>query len=495
MGNGIIGILEEGLRFIVWVLLKFIFFIVDGLYEAIKLIATFNILDENSQVWDYYKWFMAAFLAFFIIFRLTKRYFKTMIDNEEAESFKPVDLILKIAGIGFLVVMAPFILKSFGSLLSNLISSIETVFGVETNKFSHILLNLPDTGIDKSMFDKLGEININQKNADKEFIYLADSTTLLCMFISSIFAGYLMLLMAVQIGTRMLSIVLKLIVAPYSFSSIVDNKNEQFSTWWKLFVADFLSSYLQMLLLIIGTTLVIGINFGGNDTPTFISALAKVLATIGVLMGTINAPSGVAQLIGSDIGASSAIQSLQTTGATLGIAKSAVGAVGGAVLGSAKMAANKGIYGLGRALGGKSIAEQAQTGVGAKITGNGGAFSDSSGNTTIPSNGLDFKENQTQYGGTSDRAGISGWKTAISNMKQDGIVSTAMNIKEAGLPNVAKAVGDVANTATLKDVFSKSSNMTTSQRFKVGAAKVASFGANALYTNASRNIMQGGKKK
>ena len=44
-----------------------------------------------------------------------------------------------------------------------------------------------------------------------------------------------------------------------------------------------------------------------------LSGLAKILALIGTLFAVLNAPSGISQLIGSDLSVSSALQSLQTT--------------------------------------------------------------------------------------------------------------------------------------------------------------------------------------
>lgn len=481
-----LSIFENIFRWILWVILKLLLFIIDILYDAIKSIAFFNVLDNNN-VWSYFSIFVSAFLVLFIVIRLAKRYLKTLVDDEEAEHFKPENLILKIAAIGFLILVLPFILKSFGNLLSQLVNKIEVIFGVQTNSFSAILLSSAHDNIDINNIDI---IDINEKNGDA-YRYLPNLNTFLILFIASVFSGYLMLLIGIQIGGRLLSMVMKLIIAPYSLSSIVDERNDSFPTWWKLFIADFLSTYIQMILLLVGTTLILGFNFAsGNE---FTSGLAKDIALIGALFGVLNAPNGISQIIGSDIGVSSALQSLQTTMMGMNIASSAGRLIGG----TATYAGAAATYLTGRAVGGASMKNIANntTPTSRTITGtlmgSGGGFQSgegfqSGGGGNVPSGSLDLSMHETpgQQGSiVSDRSGLHGIPNAFRN--SHGIGDFVSNIKSAGLPNMAGAVSNInQNNGSVRDMANKGN---------IGgmAIRGMAWGASKMY-GASMNRLQKG---
>lgn len=349
-------IIEEFIRIILWAVGHFCFWILDIIYDSIKSIAYFNILSSDSNVWNYFSIFISAFLVLFIVIRLAKRYLKTLIDEEESERFRWDWVILRIAAIGFLIIILPFVLKTFGNLLSQLVDKIESVFGVQSNKFSNIILDaMPDTNI---TINNIDSIKINDK-LHGSYKYASSLNDLLSMVISAVFTAFLLLLIGIQIGSRLLSIFLKLIISPYALSSVVDEKNDVFPTWWKLMIADILATYIQMLLLIVGSTFILGIHF--NASNGFTSGLAKLIALIGALFGVLNAPSGVSQIIGSDIGVTSALQSMQTTllGGQMLSMLGNIGSFGAAGL----------TYGVGRIFGGgsmKSISNAANNGVGLK---------------------------------------------------------------------------------------------------------------------------------
>jgi hypothetical protein len=479
-------IFEDIFRWILWVLLKFLLFICDQLFMAVKSIAYFNILSE-SKVWAYFTGFMGAFLTLFIVFRVAKRYLRSIVDEEEAEHFKPDNLVLKLAAIGFLIAVMPFLLKTFGNLLSDLINKIETIFLVNSDNFSSILIGSSDIGA--ANYKDIDLWDINEKTNGGDYLHIPSLNTFLCMFIATVFSFYLMLLIGIQIGGRMLSMVMKLIIAPYSFSSIIDEKNDSFATWWKLFIADFMATYVQMILLLVGTTLILGLNF--NAGSAFASGLAKDIALIGALFGVLNAPNGISQIIGSDIGVSSALQSMQTTMMAAGISSSA-----GRLIGNAATFAGAGAtYGVGRMFGGasmKSIAENTLPGmktISGSIQGTAGGFSDGSGGVgTGGTSDLNLTMSESpgqQASFVSDRSGMSGWS---SIPKGNGLGDTLSNIKHSGAPNVAAAVSN----------FDKS-NGTVRQMLNSGniggvALRGATWGANKMYS-ASMNRLQKGFNK
>ena len=476
-------IFTDILRFLLWIILRVLFTITDALYDVIKGIACYNLLGD-SKIWNYFSIFITAFLSFFIIFRLCKRYLKSVVDEEEAQHLDPLNIILKIASIGLLIVLLPFLLKAFGTLLSQLVTNIETIFGVTTNKFSHILLgsigDVPET-----MWDKLIDLDITETaviNGTEQYKYLNDWSEFLCLVIGGVFCSYILLLIGLQIGGRLLSMVMKLIIAPYSISSIVDEKNDSFQTWWKLFIADFLATYMQMLLLIIGSTLFLGIDFNVGGEGTFLAGLAKIVAYIGALMGVLNAPSGVSQLIGADIGVSSALQSMQTTMMGLGIASSAGRLIGGA----AKTAGAGAIYSAGRLVGGSSIKSQMQNATGGGFVGNisGGLAGWGDGSIGLNGGEIHLNEDPVKMGSKlSDRSGISGMKdiaSAISNGNGVGDVFNA--VKQSGLPNVASSIANYNyNNGSIKDMLNnKNIGGLAVRGISNGASKMYSWSCNTL---------------
>ena len=68
-----------------------------------------------------------------------------------------------------------------------------------------------------------------------------------------------MIIISIQIGSRMLSMIMKLILAPWAFSSLVEDKADIFNSWCKLFLADFMANYLQRMLLVLGGTFVLSL--------------------------------------------------------------------------------------------------------------------------------------------------------------------------------------------------------------------------------------------
>ncbi len=464
-------VFEDIFRWFIWTILKFLLFICDQLYLAVKSIACFNVMGE-SVVWAYFGGFMVSFLSLFIIFRLAKRYMKSIVDDEEDAHFKPENIILKIAAIGFLIVVLPVLLKSFGNLLSLLIDKIESIFGVTSDDFSTILISSADIGAND--YKTISLWVISEKTHGGDYVHIPSMNTFLCLTVATLFSFYLMLLIGIQLGGRILSMVMKLIIAPYAFSSIVDEKNDSFSAWWKLFVADFLATYVQMLLLLIGTSLILGFNF--RSSSSFVSGLAKDIALIGALFAVLNAPNGISQIIGADIGVSSALQSMQTSMMAMGITSSA-----GRLLGNAGSFAVAGAtYGTGRLLGGasmKSIAANTIPGVktlSGTIQNMGGNWSDGQsgagggGNSDL---NLTMSETPSQKPSFIDSRGGASGLDGIRNNPSGMIAETLGNT------NVARVVNNYANNG--------------GNAIGRTAAKMASWGGNKMYSASMNRLQQG----
>ena len=257
MFSGFFTIFVDIFRQLLWWLVCAMFFLMDTLFDVCKELAGYNLM-ANSSVWGYYEGFSAAFLGFFIIFRLFKRYLKSISDEEEMNHMDPVGIIVKIGAAGLVLVAAPLILKSIGSLTSLLVENIERIMGSGNTSYSGFFLET--IGIEKSTgYVDITSAGINLKLEDGTYKYLNSMIDFLCVFISSVFSSFIMIIIAIQIGSRMLSMIMKLILAPWTISSLVEDRADIFHSWCRLFLADFMANYLQLLLLVLGGTFVLNL--------------------------------------------------------------------------------------------------------------------------------------------------------------------------------------------------------------------------------------------
>ena len=160
--------------------------------------------------------------------------------------------------IGFVVAMAPFLLRTIGNLTNLLVENIEKIMGSSTTSYSGFFLS--SIGVDPSItYQDIDAAGINLKLDDGSYVYLNSMTDFLCIIISTVFSSFIMIIISIQIGSRMLSMIMKLILAPWAFSSLVEDKADIFNSWCKLFLADFMANYLQLMLLVLGGTFVLSL--------------------------------------------------------------------------------------------------------------------------------------------------------------------------------------------------------------------------------------------
>ena len=257
MFSGFFIIFVDIFRQLLWWIVSALFFLLDTMFDVCKSLAGYD-LSANSKVWNYYEGVTAAFLGFFIIFRLMKRYLKTLTDEEEMKHMDPIGILLKIASVGFVIALAPFLLRSIGRFTSLLIGSIESVMGSNNTSYSGFFLS--SIGMKEGLtYSEITKVGINAKLEDGSYQYLDNMTDFLCIFISCVFSSFIMVIIAIQIGSRYLSMIMKLILAPWSISSLVEERSDSFSNWCKLFLADFMANYLQLLLLVLGGIFVLNL--------------------------------------------------------------------------------------------------------------------------------------------------------------------------------------------------------------------------------------------
>ena len=202
------------------------------------------------------------------------------------------------------------------------------------------------------------------------------------------------------------------------------------------------------------------------STGITLSGLAKILALIGTLFAVLNAPSGISQLIGSDLSVSSALQSLQTTMIGAGLLSGA-----GRMLGStAKDAGALATYGTGRMLGGSSIGKQIQA-----MT-SGGA----TGNPLV-----------------SERAalgGIQGGLESMNSSSSPGLGDFAAGFMANGLPNIAKPISDInAQSGSFSSIMSNRDYSSFEKIGRTGLRGIG-WGASRAYAAASNRVASFGHR-
>ena len=192
-----------------------------------------------------------------------------------------------------------------------------------------------------------------------------------------------------------------------------------------------------------------------------ISGLAKVFGLIGTLFAVLNAPSGISQLIGSDLSVSSSLQSLQTTMIGTGLLSNAVRSVGSL----AKDAGALTTYGAGRMLGGSSIKKQLSA-----ITGNGG-------------NSMNSLVSQRAALG-----GIEGGLNSLNNSDSPSFSDFASGFLSNGLPNVAKPISEInAESGSFSSVMSNPSYSSLEKIGRTGLLATG-WGASRAYASASNRV-------
>ena len=193
-----------------------------------------------------------------------------------------------------------------------------------------------------------------------------------------------------------------------------------------------------------------------------LSGLAKILALIGTLFAVLNAPSGISQLIGSDLSVSSALQSLQTTMIGAGLLSGA-----GRVLGStAKDAGALATYGAGRMLGGSSILQQ---------------ISNSASGVSNPL--------------VSSRPVSGGFGEAVSSLSSgNGAGGFVSSLVSGGLPNIARGVSDYNRDSGSLSSIVRNSKYSKMEKVSRMGSKALGWGASRAYAAASNRVASMGHR-
>lgn len=175
---------------------------------------------------------------------------------------------------------------------------------------------------------------------DKIYYMYPSWSSLFFGLITVIGVAVVFLPILLQMAQRTVSMVIKLFLAPYAVSSLIDPESNTYSTWCKYMISDLISNWFQLygvmlLFAFIGSSTLDSILKSG----TVVGTIAKMIFLIGGLLAVYTAPSGVAAIIGgSEMSAANTLSQMQglmafgmgAAGLGMGAGKIGLSAAGGA---------------------------------------------------------------------------------------------------------------------------------------------------------------------
>lgn len=344
-------IFENALRSVLWFVARFSLMVIDFAYDTLLEIYRIDLTDFPF-IWDWFRG-ISILLFIFILIRLVFMYFRTFYDDEAIERLDGIGILRRLFSISVIMVMLPVMLPGLSNISSSLVEKLPEIVGVGENRPSTILIqagmaDFNDLNQDISIGNETGLIervnmdSVNEKNDQGEYVYFEKTENIALVLILSVVCCYCYVFVCIQIAQRILGILLKILLAPYSLSGLVDAKDHSTGTWMRMIASDFLVNFFQMTMILLSMVTSLAVPLTG---------LAKGLFFIGTIFGIMHSPTGISQLLGADVGASEAFGQLQT-GLTLGRAIH----TGGHVLSStAATASAAGVYGVGRMVGGRTL--------------------------------------------------------------------------------------------------------------------------------------------
>ena len=379
------SLLQDGIRSVLWLFCQFALWLMDLCYGIINDMATLN-LGDFEFIWTWFRG-ISVLMFFFITLRMFIYFIKSTLEEDTLQRIEPLDFLQRIAYISIILVMLPNVMNGFAGLSSNAVSSINTLAGINEAETvpSHIIAAAGYTG-DISEFD-YHAIEINKKE-DGHYVQFRENSDIVFLTFTSIIACLVFVFIGIQIGQRTIGLLLKIVIAPFALSGLVNPEDNTFTVWRKLVEADFLTNFFQIVLVMI-------VMISASLVP--LGAIAKCIFFIGALMAVMNAPAGVAQLLGGDVGVGTAFQQMQS----LMMLSQGAQMAGNAI----QTAGAAGFYLGGRAAGGASLLSGA--GVPPRMPGG---------------NGTDSGESNTSIGNgsVSSSMPVNGTRTLSSAMAPDG---------------------------------------------------------------------------
>lgn len=502
MFDGIVEAAINIFRIVMWFFASFILKLMDWLYEVVQSFFGLQ-LSEFDWIWNWY-WVICAMVGVFILLRILVMLFQAFYNDDAIQKLNGV-IVNRMIMVFLVITLIPVIMPTFSTLASESAQLFPKIISTEDVKPSDIIieascanfedgnlststtLTIPD---DQHAIDYITTDNLNDKEGDA-YLYFKNTMNIALAMVLSCFAGYCFFFVCLQIISRLGGLMMKILIAPYAVTGLINPNDNSCETWFKLCMADFLTAFFQSILIWLALWI-------PTHLPEGINGLAKGIVFLGSVFAIMNAPAGIAQLLGGDVGSSAGLQANQMAQMFTGGISTAVKVtgVGTAVAGGAALAGSiaqtgtaLGVYTAGRKLGARTLNPNNLTGGSGGIippSGQGGESSGGSGNPTTLS---------APIGGNGDGATAT---SSYSGNNEGGASPSVQNISQ--MDNMTgfaeQAVESVTASLGQDGILHYSDNRVTDnyQAKSALGGMVSSFG-NHIYTAAGRQIFTTKKQR
>ena len=434
-------LIQGGVRWILWNIARGMLKITDFMFDIVTSLFKVGI-NDFPWIWKVY-WIFAGVVGVFIAGRLTVILFKSWYDESPMQKLSNGTVFFRVVACALILTLVPVAMPVVSEIATNstmilnandtkpsdiLIEGGLADFTSDLNNYTQIELEEGQHIVDviTGDWDSINEQTTVEGTNKKSYKYFSDMANLLLTIVISAMCLYAFLMLSLQIVQRLIGLLLKIIIAPYALSGLVDPDDNGASAWMRLTLADFIGAIGQITLVWLSLNIV-------ANLPSGLNYVAKAIFFIGCIMAIIIAPSGIAQLLGSDVGAQTGMQMMQqfmalggmvrtgqaVASGALGFAKS----VGGSVAGGVKTGASWGVYGLGQAMGARSLNPNTPKG-GSSNGGGGVAPSFNSSNSSSYSGGVSDSGSdptEMEYAGSFDQ-GVNSMQSAGFSVGTDGVL-------------------------------------------------------------------------
>lgn len=439
------GFVVDVFRWVLWFCAHFILRMTDFMYNVI--LSLFNLHlgsgGEYQWIWDFYS-VVVTITGLFILFRLVVALFKSALIEDTISKIGSTEMVTRILSVGLVLSLIPVLMPILSTFASSAATHFPTFFNDQVEMLpSDIIINSGLTDFDDTDqtitivdipegthaidFITTGNI-INKKDDEKNYVYMPNTENIAWTLLLAACTGYVFLFVSIQIVTRLIGLFLKIALAPYALSGLVDPNDNAPSLWFRLCMSDFLVSFFQMVSIWIAMAF-------ATHIPAGINGIGRGIIFVGAIFSIMIAPSGVAQLLGNDTGAQSGMQMIQSAMAlgrgvqiaTVGLNAgfNAAGHVVGGIASGATTVGAAGIYAAGRALGARSLNPNSAGSISGGTGGNSHFDGGSSGGGIAGENNYfdNGSPNDGGFSGSGYFADGSGGATSVSSSPSPSDVS------------------------------------------------------------------------
>ena len=356
-------LITDVIRMFIWGIVWAVLQLSDWVYSISMNVASLDV-GNFSTLWQWWG-ALSMLIGSFATLRMLILVFKYFYDTEYQDKIDVIKILTRVLMVSLAIAFMPYGVKTLTAAGSAAVTNMGTTFGFKGN-------HVPSTIIISSLLDekaetivngetvtimkeyKLSDVDINTSGeGDKDYKFFNSMGDLFIALIMGGVAAVFILLIGVDVGKRIFSIAMLVLISPLPISALINPDDTSFVRWEKLILSNVLSNFVQVLLL----------NFVlvASSSPWLRSqgAFAAIIAFIGGLFAILGGVSEISSIIGGETGTQGTLQQLATLRqATRGMGGRGGGkgsAIGRGLSNAASLAGAAAGYGAGRLLGGESM--------------------------------------------------------------------------------------------------------------------------------------------